>query len=369
MSVLPLLLLLQLAVPQSLATLAMDEALSVEKRDPPTIPVFLQQTYKTVSEIGLDWETYPYDHEFTKRMFIEGAPSGEEVGIVISLSLAFILLRHFSEPRLRKLLQWAEFQPKDTEKAPEGIFRSAYYCIITVYGAYVSYFSGRYNFIQQPCEVYDQNITSGNYFTRPIPSDILSLYLIQFSYYLSGVYLELYMDKRRKDSTLMLLHHFVTLALMYFSYMGRYLKHGCIIFFLNDISDAILETGKICLYINHRGGIQRPFGELCCNAIFFFFTISWFYFRIYLYCVRLLHATNWCVYLLRDHWLPRMYLFFNGLLWTLFVMQLIWSYYILSMCIRLVTGKDKMIEDIREKEIEQSNGPFKNGISTAKKEK
>ncbi|CUT99859.1 lag1 longevity assurance 1 [Echinococcus multilocularis] len=59
-----------------------------------------------------------------------------------------------------KLLQWAEFQPKDTEKAPEGIFRSAYYCIITVYGAYVSYFSGRYNFIQQPCEVYDQNITS-----------------------------------------------------------------------------------------------------------------------------------------------------------------------------------------------------------------
>ncbi|EUB57159.1 hypothetical protein EGR_07976 [Echinococcus granulosus] len=101
MSVLLLLLLLQLAIPPSLATSAMDEALSVEKRDPPTIPVFLQQTYKTVSEIGLDWETYPYDHEFTKRMFIEGAPSRKEVGIVVSLSLAFILLRHFSEPRLR----------------------------------------------------------------------------------------------------------------------------------------------------------------------------------------------------------------------------------------------------------------------------
>lgn len=38
------------------------------------------------------------------------------------------------------------------------------------------------------------------------------------------------------------------------------------------------------------------------------------------------------------------------------------------MCIRLVSGKDKIVEDIREKEVEQSEGPYKNGISTAKKE-
>ena len=63
-----------------------------------------------------------------------------------------------------------------------------------------------------------------NYFTRPIPGDILSIYWIQFSYYLSGVYLELYMDKKRKDSTMMLIHHFVTLALMYFSYISRYVN-------------------------------------------------------------------------------------------------------------------------------------------------
>ncbi|VDK42761.1 unnamed protein product [Taenia asiatica] len=363
-----LLLLLHFVIPASLAASAMGDDLSEDMRDPPTISVFIRQTYKTVTELGFDWETYPYDHEFIKRMFVEGAPSRKEVGIVLSLSLAFILFRHFIGPKLRELVEWAQFRPEEVEKAPEGIFRSVYYCIVTIYGAYVSYFSGRYNFIQQPCEVYDENATLDNYFTQPIPSDILSLYLIQFSYYFSGVYLELYMDKRRKDSTMMLLHHFVTLSLMYFSYMGRYLKHGCIIFFLNDISDAILETGKIFLYFNHRGGIKRPFGELCCNAIFFVFTISWFYFRIYLYCVRLFHATNWCAYLRRNRWNPRMYLFFNTLLWILFVMQLIWSYYIVSMCIRLVTGKDKILEDIREKEVEQPKGPYKNGFSTAKKE-
>ncbi|VDL60684.1 unnamed protein product [Hymenolepis diminuta] len=219
-----------------------------------------------------------------------------------------------------------EFKPGDVEKAPEGIFRSLYYCVITGYGAYISYFSGRYNFIQQPCEVYSSNVTWENYFEQEIPTDILSLYWIQFSYYLSGVYMELYMDKRRKDSTMMLLHHFVTLSLMYFSYMGRYLKHGCIIFFLNDISDAILETGKICVYFNNRGGVVRKYGDIFCNIIFFFFTVSWFYFRLYLFCVRLLHSSNWCAYIQRKIWRPRLYVFFNLLLWTLYIMQMIWSY-------------------------------------------
>ncbi|VDO14252.1 unnamed protein product [Rodentolepis nana] len=219
-----------------------------------------------------------------------------------------------------------QFKPEDVEKSPEGIFRALYYCFITAYGAYISYFSGRYNYIQQPCEVFNLSVTYENYFEQEIPADILSLYWIQFSYYLSGVYMELYMDKRRNDSTMMLIHHFVTLLLMYFSYMGRYLKHGCIIFFLNDISDAILETGKIFLYFNNRGGVIRKKGELACSAVFFFFTITWFHFRLYLFCVRLLHSSNWCAYIYRKIWRPRLYLLFNSLLWALYIMQIVWSY-------------------------------------------
>ncbi|KAM3182602.1 hypothetical protein ACTXT7_011995 [Hymenolepis weldensis] len=51
-----------------------------------------------------------------------------------------------------------------------------------------------------------------------------------------------------------------------------------------------------------------------------------FYFRLYLYCVRLLHSSNWCAYIQRKTWRPRLYVFFNFLLWTLYVMQMIWSY-------------------------------------------
>ena len=86
-----------------------------------------------------------------------------------------------------------------------------------------------------------------NYFTTPIPLDILSLYWIQFSYYLSGVYFELYMDRRRKDSTLMLLHHVVTLALMYFSYLGRYVI-SCHVNFVVDISSVAVFVQKFCCF-------------------------------------------------------------------------------------------------------------------------
>lgn len=79
----------------------MDDGPSEDMADPPTIPLFIQQTYKTVVEFGLDWKTYPYDHEFTKRLFVEGSPSLMEVGAVLALSLAFIILRHFSEPKLQ----------------------------------------------------------------------------------------------------------------------------------------------------------------------------------------------------------------------------------------------------------------------------
>uniref|UniRef100_A0A5K3FL78 TLC domain-containing protein n=1 Tax=Mesocestoides corti TaxID=53468 RepID=A0A5K3FL78_MESCO len=175
------------------------------------------------------------------------------------------------------------------------------------------------------------------------------------------------MDKKRKDSTMMLMHHLVTIMLVYVSYIARYYYHGCIVFFLHDISDAILETGKVCVYINNRGGKKRKWGEYCTNVAFFLFTVTWFYFRIYLYPTRLLHASNWCAYIVRNTWYPRLYLFFNFLLWSLYVMQIIWSCYIVKMCIRLLTGKDKQVEDIREREMADSTGQYMNGTRLSKK--
>ena len=55
-----------------------------------------------------------------------------------------------------------------------------------------------------------------------VEKDIAVAYWLQLSFYLHSVYGTLYMDAWRKDSIVMLIHHFITMALIGFSYGMRY---------------------------------------------------------------------------------------------------------------------------------------------------
>ncbi|VDN23461.1 unnamed protein product [Dibothriocephalus latus] len=68
---------------------------------PPTVVQFLRQTYIAVRELAFNWEKYPYDHEFTVRMFTDGLPSLFEVGLILALTISFILFRVIVDPPLR----------------------------------------------------------------------------------------------------------------------------------------------------------------------------------------------------------------------------------------------------------------------------
>lgn len=54
-----------------------------------------------------------------------------------------------------------------------------------------------------------------------VPTDIAIAYLIQGSFYGHSIYATVYMDEWRKDSLVMVVHHFITLALITFSYAFR----------------------------------------------------------------------------------------------------------------------------------------------------
>lgn len=85
-----------------------DDALSENNRDPPSLPVFIRQTYKAVSELAFNSAMYPYDHEFTMRMFSEGSPTSRQVAAILLLALTFILFRYFSQPLLRVSCQTSQ---------------------------------------------------------------------------------------------------------------------------------------------------------------------------------------------------------------------------------------------------------------------
>jgi hypothetical protein len=52
--------------------------------------------------------------------------------------------------------------------------------------------------------------------------DLWSLYIIQLGWYVHCTYAHLFLDKRKKDFVAMLIHHIVTLALLYGSFVVGY---------------------------------------------------------------------------------------------------------------------------------------------------
>ena len=54
-----------------------------------------------------------------------------------------------------------------------------------------------------------------------VPFDITMMYFVQCGFYLHSIYGTLYMDYKRKDFYAMLIHHVLTMALIFVSYATR----------------------------------------------------------------------------------------------------------------------------------------------------
>jgi hypothetical protein len=54
-----------------------------------------------------------------------------------------------------------------------------------------------------------------------VPLDIKIMYFVQCGFYLHSIYGTLYMDYKRKDFYVMLLHHVLTMTLIFVSYATR----------------------------------------------------------------------------------------------------------------------------------------------------
>ena len=61
----------------------------------------------------------------------------------------------------------------------------------------------------------------GWYKGMPIPQDIYTLYVVEAGFYFHSIYATLFMDQWRRDSHLMIMHHILTNALIFFSFAVR----------------------------------------------------------------------------------------------------------------------------------------------------
>lgn len=112
-------------------------------------------------------------------------------------------------------------------------------------------------------------------FKMEVPFDIKLIYLIECGFYLHSIYATIYMDAKRRDYHLMLLHHSVTLALLVLSYALRYHRLGALVLFFHDINDILLEYTKCNVYLRKRNGRFYRYHERLTEIGFGSFLFTW----------------------------------------------------------------------------------------------
>ncbi|PNS19297.1 Sphingosine N-acyltransferase lac1 [Sphaceloma murrayae] len=181
-------------------------------------------------------------------------------------------------------------------------------------------------------------------------------YLLQASYWAQQwLVLVLMLEKPRKDFKELVLHHVVTLSLIWLSYRFHFTYIGIAVYITHDISDFFLATSKVLNYLDSP--ITLPY--------FFLFICIWTYMRHYIN-LRILWSVltefrtigPWEL-----NWETQQYKCFLsqcitfGLLATLQAVNMFWLFLILRIAVRFVVtkrGKDERSEDEDEEEDEES---------------
>ncbi|KAL9824283.1 ceramide synthase 1 [Geothlypis trichas] len=291
--------------------------------------------------------------ELALRTWAENAHLGwAEVLLCGICALGWTALRRACSRRLfRPFGEWCQLQPKDAAKMPESAWKLFFYSVSWSYGAYLL-FCTDYPFFHDPPSVFH-----GWHRGMEVPGDIALAYLLQGSFYGHSLYATAYMDTWRKDSLVMLLHHVVTLTLLGSSYAFRYHNVGVLVLFLHDVNDVQLEFTKLNVYFKHRGGAFHRLNDVLANAGCLAFSVSWFWFRLYWFPLKVLYATSHCSLQAVPN-IP-FYFFFNALLLVLTLMNIYWFLYIVLFVAKVLLGQMQEVNDVREYDLEESRRPGK----------
>lgn len=200
--------------------------------------------------------------------------------------------------------------------------------------------------------------------------EMKSYYLAELANWISQIFI-IHVEKRRKDHWQMLLHHIITIGLVYLSYVNNFTRIGNVIHTLMDFVDIWLLLAKVLRYC----GFQNA-----CDFTFFVFFFSWILLRHGLYnylvyftwskleilvdlprCTNVVGDVN-CLDIGLIHVFYALLIFLQGI-------TILWMYLILRVLYKIMTGSSA--EDVRsdsEDEEEEEDGKKQEEESMAPEE-
>ncbi|XP_057965189.1 ceramide synthase LOH2 isoform X2 [Malania oleifera] len=166
-------------------------------------------------------------------------------------------------------------------------------------------------------------------------------YMCQCGFYMYSIAALLTWETRRKDFSVMMSHHIVTVILIGQSYITSFFRIGSIVLALHDASDVFMEAAKICKYSRKELGASVFFGS---------FAASWLILRLIFFPFWVIRSSSSdvCQCLnLSESYPTFLYYVFNTMLLTLLVFHMYWWLLIYAMIIKQLKNWGKVGEDIR----------------------
>ncbi|XP_027699867.1 ceramide synthase 4-like [Vombatus ursinus] len=217
-----------------------------------------------------------------------------------------------------------------------------------------SFFNGLLIFYNKTWFGQPETVWNG-YPKQPLQPAIYWWYLLQLSCYFS-LLLTLTLDVKRKDFKEQIIHHFVTITLIFFSYSANFVHIGTLVLLLHDVSDIFMEACKMLIYAQW---------SQARDIMFILFALVFFVSRLILFPIKVLYTTSYTF--LTNYQVFFGYYFANALLMILQGLNVFWFFLILRMFYRFLSEgqvKNDIRSDIEEEDssdeqltvIEQSNG-------------
>lgn len=273
-----------------------------------------------------------------------GGPSAWHFAIAIYFAFGFVAARFFLDRFIfRKLAIWLLFNGaiplklNDTTRAKivkcsESMWKLTYYASVEICILSITYHEpwlreAKGYFIGWP--------------NQELKIPLKLFYMCQCGFYTYSIAALLTWETRRKDFSVMMSHHVVTVILISYSYVTSFFRIGSIILALHDASDVFMEAAKVFKYSEKELGASVCFG---------LFAISWLLLRLLFFPFWIIKSTSkdLCKFLrLSEAYDTSLYYVFNTMLVTLLMFHIYWWYLIWSMIVRQLKNQGKVGEDIR----------------------
>ncbi|XP_015784362.1 ceramide synthase 5 [Tetranychus urticae] len=174
-----------------------------------------------------------------------------------------------------------------------------------------------------------------------VSSEIWWYYNIELGFYISLI-ISQFFDVKYSDFWQMFIHHVVTVLLLCFSWACNLHRIGTLVLIIHDFADIPLEGTKITRYM------KTP---RLANVVFSVFLICWIYSRLGLLPTRVIaYSTYYALSILPMF--PAYYIF-NGLLCTLQVLHIVWTWLILKIAHNAIFVDG--VKDLRESDDEDDD--------------